>query len=166
MTEEQNAYKRYCVTMRTIGWPPLSYEEFVQRGMHDTPVAPCSGEGPQWGTWGDHTAGHEHAHVPRDAEMRGKVQRLVREHNWTAEQVLAHLNKQCRDGAAQSGKDVAPIVYTLEQIQGWMVRKTNAGAGVGEPLPGYSTENAHTPRAGDRERRKAHRDRKFAERDQ
>lgn len=158
-------YNRYCVTMKTIGWPPVTHEEFVERGMHDTPVEPCKDKGPQWGTWGDHTAGHEHAHAHRDSEMRSKIRRLVREHNWTAEQVLAHLNKQAHDGAAQSGKGVAPIIYTLAQVESWMVEKSRDGAGIGEPLPNYSTELAHAPRAGDRARRKARRDEKFAERD-
>jgi hypothetical protein len=129
---------------------------------------PMTDKGPQWGTWGDHTAGHEHATRVRPVEMRKMFRTMKRDDPAaTHEQLLARLNALAMQDAEAWG--VEPMLYTLFEVEA-ALKESNAGKGTGEPLgQAYAdtvSKHAHAPRAGDRQRRAARRDAKFAERDE
>lgn len=83
MTEEEkakslDAYKRYCATMRGIGWPPDTHESWYAK-HRNAPVEPVKDKGPEWGTWGDHAANHERAHQPRATRgLRSRVAAMLK----------------------------------------------------------------------------------------
>ena len=138
-------YKTYLSQAKHHSLPaphPMTEADWIEWNAAQK-IEDTSEQGPQWGTFGDHDKGHEHAQSVRAADMR----RMHKMDKLTAEQIAEKLK------------------LPLEQVQEALKPK-NDSMRVGEPLPNYSTENAHAPRAGDRERRRQIRDLKFSKRRQ
>lgn len=160
----QQAYKSYLSRCSHLSLPPpnpLSFDDWLAANKI---VEPMSDAPPEWDGSKSTRHGHQHAHAPRNADFRRRVTRLAQKNGWTAEQVLAELNRPAPKGTRKTRKNTASTTYSLQEVQDALAESASLAEQMGlphdTPIVDYDP-HADPTNVSRTERKRRERDRKF-----